>query len=116
MADSPEEIRKHLKLYWAIGGLLLIFTAITVIVAQFHLGTHGNNIIVGLAIAVFKMSLVALIFMHLKGEKTMIYKFLVFTVIFVIGLFALTYLAHVDPIPNPWPDDLKVNFHSLTEP
>ncbi|CAN5197403.1 hypothetical protein BH23VER1_BH23VER1_31390 [soil metagenome] len=115
MADSPEEIRKHLKLYWAIGGILLVFTLITVIVAQFHLGTHGNNIIVGLAIAAFKMSLVVLIFMHLKGEKLMIYKFLLFTVIFVIGLFFLTYLHHLDPIPNPW-TDLGPPVKSLTRP
>lgn len=96
MADTPEEVRKHLKLYYTIGGILLVFTIITWAVSFVHFGSHSMNIIVGLIIATFKASLVALIFMHLKGERPMIFKFLVFTAVFVVGLFFLTYLAWYD--------------------
>jgi hypothetical protein len=41
---------------------------------------------------------VAAIFMHLKGEKAMIWKFLFFTMFFVAGLFLLTLLHYADPI------------------
>jgi len=102
MADSPEEIRKHLKFYLGIGVVLFVFTIITVLIARYDFGGHGINMLVGLGIATFKMSLVAVFFMHLKGEKTIIFKFLFFTIIFVLGLFVLTYLAFKDPIPQPW--------------
>jgi hypothetical protein len=36
--------------------------------------------------------------MHLKSERGLIYKFLVFTVVFVLGLFVLTFLAWSDPL------------------
>ena len=36
--------------------------------------------------------------MHLSSEKRMIYRILIFTVFFVLGLFWLTYLAWYDPI------------------
>jgi len=42
--------------------------------------------------------LVAAIFMHLSAEKKLIYRILLFTVIFVLGLFWLTYLAWYNPI------------------
>ena len=41
---------------------------------------------------------VAAIFMHLKSEKWTIYRFLLITVLFAIGLFLLTALAFHDPI------------------
>jgi hypothetical protein len=50
-------------------------------------------------VAAFKAGLVAYIFMHLSAEKKLIYRILVFTVIFVLGLFWLTYLAWYDRSP-----------------
>jgi len=49
-------------------------------------------------VATFKAGLVAAIFMHLASEKKMIYRILIFTVYFVLGLFWLTYLTWYDPI------------------
>jgi caa(3)-type oxidase subunit IV len=93
MADTPEEIQEHLKLYWKVGIGLLICTVLTVVVAWIT-----PSIIVGLAIATFKAGLVAMIFMHLNNEKSMIYKILLYTVFFAIGLMFLTLLALYDPV------------------
>ena len=98
--DSPEYLAKQSKLIWIIGGILFACTGITWLVAFHDFGSHGRNITIGLLIAAFKASLVALIFMHLKGERGLIYKFLLFTLIFVIGLFSLTYLHWADPLKN----------------
>jgi cytochrome c oxidase subunit 4 len=58
----------HSKTYLNVLFGLAILTAITVGVAQVHLG-HWGNIIVGVLIAVVKASLVVLFFMHLKYEQ-----------------------------------------------
>ena len=44
----------------------------------------------------------ALIFMHLNSEKSMIYKVLIYTVFFAIGMMFLTLLALYDPIISPF--------------
>src|SRR5438105_1430031 len=56
------------------------------------------NIAVAIVVAAFKVSLVALIFMHLAAEKRLIYRVLIFTGFFVLGLFWLTFLAWYNPI------------------
>ena len=53
---------------------------------------------IGMIVATFKATLVAAIFMHLSAEKKMIYRILIFTGLFVLALFWLTYLAWYDPI------------------
>ena len=92
MADTPEEIQKHLKTYWMVGGALLICTVLTVAVAKLT-----PSITIGLGIATFKASLVALIFMHLNSEKPLIYKILLYTGFFAVGLMFLTLLHLFDP-------------------
>ena len=101
MAGSPEEIHKHQKVYLLIGITLLFFTVVTVVVSRFDVGDPGvgpSDITIGLIIASFKSSLVALVFMHLNSEKGLIYKTLLFTVIFFGAMMALFVLAHGDPI------------------
>ncbi len=102
MADSPEEMAKHKRAYWYVFIALCVFTVITVLWAHFiDLGDPGvdyHDIIVGLLIAAFKSTLVALIFMHLNHEKGLIYKFLVFTFCFATAMMALSLLAWWDPI------------------
>ena len=88
----------HLKLYWTIGGALIVLTAFTVALSYIDFGTRSRNIVVAMAVAAFKVSLVGAIFMHLKGERPMVWKFLYFAAIFVLGLFLLTLLAWADPI------------------
>ena len=88
----------HLKLYWGIGFVLLFLTGVTVGLSYIEFGSIERNILVGMLLATFKVSLVMAIFMHLKGEKATIWRFLYFTAIFVAGLFLLTALAWYDPI------------------
>lgn len=96
MEQSHDDLQKHVKKYVKIGIILGVFTIITVGLSFVELPTHGLNIIVGMIVATFKAALVALIFMHLNHEASMIYKILLFTTVFVMGLFVLFYLAHGD--------------------
>ncbi len=98
MADSPEEIQKHMKAYTLVGLALLVFTFITVAVSWVDFGSTTINVTIGLAIATFKAGLVAAIFMHLNHERPMIYRILVFTCFFAAGGMLLFILALKDPI------------------
>jgi len=91
-------VAKHIRGYMLVGATLITFTAITVFLSYVNFGTMKANVAVAMLVATFKAALVAAIFMHLKSEKRMIYRILMFTVFFVLGLFFLTYLAWYDPI------------------
>ena len=97
-AHDHHDVSKHVKTYLAVGAALLVCTGLTVFLSYVNFGTQKANIIVAMILATFKASLVAAIFMHLKSEKWTIYRFLILTVFFAIGLFALTMLAFHDPI------------------
>ena len=104
MADSPEAIKKATRLYLLIGGILFLSTVLTVAVATvpaLDVGHHGFDVwdmILGLAIATVKASLVALIFMHLNHEKRLIYWVFGFGLVGAFFLVALIALAKWDPI------------------
>jgi cytochrome c oxidase subunit IV len=97
-ADSHAE--SHAKAYLLVGAVLLALTGFTVFLSYVDFGSQSRNIVVGMIVATFKASLVAAIFMHLKGEKKTIWQFLIMTTIFAVGLFMLTLLANGDPIPG----------------
>ncbi|CAN5143553.1 hypothetical protein BH20VER2_BH20VER2_05590 [soil metagenome] len=96
--DDHHDVSKHIKKYLMVGGLLMIFTIITVALSYFDFGSHKANIAVGMLVATFKAGLVAAIFMHLSAERHLVYQILIFTTFFVLGLFWLTYLAWYDPV------------------
>ena len=91
-------VAKHIRGYMLVGATLITFTAITVFLSYVNFGTMKANVAVAMLVATFKAGLVAAIFMHLSNEKRMIYRILMFTAFFVLGLFFLTYLAWYDPI------------------
>jgi cytochrome c oxidase subunit IV len=95
---TAHDVAKHIRLYVMIGVTLLLFTGITVALSYVNFGTQKANVAVAMLVATFKAGLVAAIFMHLSSEKRMIYRILLFTFFFVLGLFWLTYLAWYDPI------------------
>jgi caa(3)-type oxidase subunit IV len=100
-SHDAEHIAKHLKGYLVVGGILIVCTAITVWLSYVdfdHLIGTGWNFIIAMILATFKVCLVGAIFMHLKGEKWTIWRFLFFTAFFVAGLFLLTLLNWSDPI------------------
>lgn len=92
------DVSRDIQFYWIIGGALLVATVITVGLAYVDFGSHRANIIVAMIVATIKAGLVAAIFMHLLSEKWTIYRVLLITVVFAIGLFALSLLAFYDPI------------------
>jgi caa(3)-type oxidase subunit IV len=111
--EYAHEVRRHVRGYLMVGGTLLLFTLITVGLSYVDFGVlfshlfHINmseasgrkaNITVALLVATFKAGLVAAIFMHLSAEKRLIYRVLIFTGFFVLGLFWLTFLAWYDPV------------------
>ena len=79
--DSPEEIKKSVRKYVMIGGVLYVMTVVTVMLSWVDLPTVPA-ILLGMAVACFKASLVALFFMHLIDEKKLIYYTLALTVTF----------------------------------
>lgn len=104
MADSPEQIKKSIKVYSVIGLVLFIFTGVTVAVATIpalDIGVHGFDMwdmILGLLIASFKATLVGYIFMHLNHEKKAIYWIFFGALVFFAFMIILIMAAKSDPI------------------
>ena len=97
-APNVHDVSKHVRGYLMVGATLLVFTALTVFLSYVDFGTQKANVAVAMLVATFKAGLVAAIFMHLSAEKKLIYRILIFTAFFVLGLFWLTYLAWYDPV------------------
>jgi cytochrome c oxidase subunit 4 len=87
-----KHIHNHVRTYIKVFIALAVGTLITVLASSFRLGiTLG--IIVALIIATVKGSLVAGFFMHLLGERKLIYWVLTLTALFVammVGLIMFT--------------------------
>jgi caa(3)-type oxidase subunit IV len=98
MAHSIEEVLKARKTIIWIGVVLLACTGLTYLVSlpQFEAESRATNMTIGLAIATFKALLVGLIFMHLKDERGIIYKFLLFSVVFFCAMMFLFVLGFQD--------------------
>jgi cytochrome c oxidase subunit 4 len=105
MAHTAEDIRAHVSLYYKVFGALLVLTGITVAVSYLHL-PHTEAVVLALLIASLKASLVAMFFMHLKGERKIIYWSLYLTAVFFVLVFALPMWTEGDHIigtqPNRW--------------
>ena len=66
----------------AVFAALLLLTVVTVLVSYVDLGLW--NAVVALLIASVKASLVALFFMHLKGESRLVWGFALFPIVFLV--------------------------------
>jgi cytochrome c oxidase subunit 4 len=69
------------RVYLAVFAGLLALTVITVLVSYLDLGLM--NVVVALLIASVKASLVALFFMHLKGESRLVWGFALVPILFL---------------------------------
>lgn len=105
MSDSVESVKQHVRSYKIIGAALTVLTIVTVAVSYFHFGKEGDstwNIVVALIIATIKAAMVATIFMHLFWDMfvkmAVIFKVMIFTAVFFIGMMALTLWNLEDPI------------------
>lgn len=96
MGGSHADISKHIKVYIMVFVALAIGTILTVAAANVDFGGH-LNVVVALLIATVKATLVAMIFMHLKWDKSIsIWYTLVLCAIFFAVLLALPVLTTHD--------------------
>ena len=90
------EVRRYLAIFAA----LLVLTVCTVALSYLRLPVLPT-LALGLTIATAKAALVVLFFMHLKGEKPMIYWPLALTVFLVAAMFAFILWTEGDHIVGP---------------
>ena len=98
--DYAHGVQQHVKRYVLVGAILLFFTGVTVWLSYVDFGARWANVAVAMIVATIKVSFVAAIFMHLAAEKRLIYRILIFTAVFVLALFWLTYLHWYDPVAH----------------
>jgi cytochrome c oxidase subunit 4 len=96
-AHAADDIRSHVKTYLMVFGALMALTVLTVGVSYLHLPV-AMAILVALVVATIKGSLVAMFFMHLLNERSLIYYVLVLTVVFFVFLMFLPILTNLDTI------------------
>lgn len=85
---TPEDIRKHVRVYLLVFASLLVLTVVTVAVSFLNVPVAAA-IAVAVLIATIKGSLVACYFMHLISEKAVIYWVLILMVVFFTALMVL---------------------------
>ena len=83
IAPHPVQVRGYIVVF----GALLVLTLVTVGVSYLNL-TETPAVVIALAIAATKASLVAMFFMHLKGERPMVFWPLGLTAVLFVALFA----------------------------
>ena len=95
---SPEEIKREVRVYLIVFGALAALTVVTV-AAFYALKSYPVHVavLVALAIAAVKGSLVAGYFMHLLSEKKLIYAVLLLTVFFFLVLIWGPWQHHYSP-------------------
>ena len=72
--------------YLMVFATLMVLTIVTVAVASLNL-SEGTTVLVAVSIATIKATLVAMFFMHLKGEKPMVFWPLGLTAVLFVALF-----------------------------
>jgi cytochrome c oxidase subunit 4 len=87
----------HVKGYVAVFGALLALTLVTVGISSLQLATVPT-VVLGLAIAATKATLVVMFFMHLKTEKPMVFWPLALTMFLFVALFAFVLWSEADHI------------------
>ena len=93
MGGEPEERHGHTEAmphhhvpYYAVFGVLVVLTVVTVAVAFIEIHSEIAKVLLALAIASIKASAVAFFFMHLKFEGKLIYLILIVPLLLCILL------------------------------
>ena len=96
MAESAQEIKKHVKLYWIVFSALAVLTVVTVSASHLEVGV-AMGVFIAMIIAVTKGSLVASCFMHLLFDKNKtIGALLLLCLVFFAALMLLPTLMMLD--------------------
>ena len=90
-----EDVRKHIKVYVLVFASLAVLTVVTVLVSYLSI-PFVPALLIALAIATLKATLVALYFMHLVSEKQVILWILLVSGVFLVAMFALFIGSHAD--------------------
>lgn len=93
MGHSPEEVKKHVRIYIAVFAALAVLTVVTVAISYLHL-PFPAAVALGLFVASVKGTLVAAFFMHLLSEKKIILYILGLTVFFFVVLLLIPSWHH----------------------
>ena len=112
MSGSTEEVKKHIAVYWKVFGGLMVLTTLTVAVSYLSVAVPVA-IGIALIIASVKGSMVASFFMHLTGERKMIFWALAVTAAFWVFLMSLPLLGQWDQlgVPKTLPNADAVAMH-----
>jgi cytochrome c oxidase subunit IV len=89
------DVAAQVRGYMFVFGALLVLTMATVGVSYLRL-PEAPAVVIGISIALTKAALVAMYFMHLKGEKPMVYWPLGLTAFLFVGLIAGLLLSEGD--------------------
>jgi heme/copper-type cytochrome/quinol oxidase subunit 4 len=100
-SSSPQDYQRQTKSAVFFGVCLMVFALITTVVCGYTSWSTRAHIVFALVVATCQIFLQVAYMMHLKNERGIIFKFLVFTVFFVIALFVLTGLANSNPLHDP---------------
>ena len=101
MSDhTAEEMKAHVKVYLSVFGVLAVLTGVTVGASYLDLGL-GASVTLALLIATVKASLVAMFFMHLKGEVKVVFQTLILTAVFFVFLMVLPLSHRMDDRSTP---------------
>ena len=100
MGDAHSDVSKHVKAYLGVFGALAVLTVVTVLASKWDT-TPTTGVVVALLIASVKASLVAIVFMHLKWERSVsIWWSLIICAAFFIVLLLVPLLAINDHPPQ----------------
>jgi cytochrome c oxidase subunit 4 len=96
VAESmTHDVAVQVRGYLTVFGALLVLTVVTVGVSYLQL-PEAETVVLALAIATAKAALVAMFFMHLKGERPAVMWTLGFAAFFFAALIALLLLSEAD--------------------
>lgn len=109
---SPEEIRKHVRIYITIFAALAVLTVATVGASYLRLPTT-QAVVLALFIASIKGTLVGAYFMHLISEKKAIHWILLLTAAFFVVLLSLPLFARLDQLHTPQAHTPQVQEHHV---
>ena len=98
MAENVEEIRHHIRNYVKVFVALAVLTLVTVAVSYLHIDSVATTVLIALAIASVKGTLVAGVFMHLFAETRIIYWVLILTAVFFVALMLFPVFTDVESV------------------
>jgi len=97
VSDHAETIKKHVRIYIGVFATLMVLTVVTVAASRLNAGVV-MTIVIAMAIATVKGSLVASFFMHLAWEKRSIYALLLVAAAFLVAMISLFLWHYYEPL------------------